>query len=84
MGEIKRKWDVLTKEKRQTRINEIITYFETEHEQTIGVIAAGGILDFFLQTLGEDIYHQAISDCKKTIKEKIETIEIDLDQLINK
>lgn len=68
MRNIKRKWDVLTKERRDTLTREIITYFKTERDLEIGVIAAEDILDFFLQALVADIYNKAVSDSKKPSK----------------
>jgi uncharacterized protein (DUF2164 family) len=84
MPNIKRKWDILSKEKRETLTREITTYFKTEREIEIGVIAATDILDFFLEALVPDIYNQAINDSKNTIKQNFDNIEIDLDQLLNK
>jgi len=84
MKDIKRKWDLLTKERREALIKEIITYFKTEKDQEIGVLVAEDYLDFFLQALGKDIYNKAIDDSKTTIKQNFENIEIDLDLLIDK
>ncbi|MEK7545425.1 MAG: DUF2164 domain-containing protein [Patescibacteria group bacterium] len=83
MSDIKRKWDLLNKERRATLIKEIITYFKTERDEEIGVIAAEDILDFFLQNLGKDIYNKAIEDSKGVLKQSFENLEIDLDLLSN-
>lgn len=84
MIDIKRKWDILGKEKRESLIKEIITYFKLEQNQKIGILAAENILDFFLQAFGEDIYNKAIDDSKKTVREGFENLEVDLDLLLNK
>jgi uncharacterized protein (DUF2164 family) len=48
----KRKFDLLiTNNKREAAIREIITYFNTELEQEIGIITAEDILDFFLDNV---------------------------------
>lgn len=84
MSEIKRKWNLLSQQKRDTTIKEIITFFKTEEGQEIGVIAAENILDFFLQSVGEDIYNKAIDDTKEMIKQNYEILDVNLNLLINK
>ncbi len=79
-----RSWDFLPKEKRDVLIREISAYFETEHDQQIGVIAAEDILDFFLQALGKDIYNKAVGDAKMTIQQSLENLDVDLDTLLRK
>lgn len=85
MQTTKRKWDLLlSKDKREKFIREITTYFATERDEEIGVLAAEEILDFFLESIGKDIYNKAINDSKTTIKQSMENLEIDLDLLLNK
>ena len=84
MNEIKRKWDLLPKAKRKSCIDELITFFKQERDETIGVIAAEDILDFFLQNIGEDIYNKAVEDSKELIKKTFDNLEVDLDLLLNK
>ena len=80
--DVKRKWDLLTKEKRDNSIKEIIHHFKTEKDEDIGVIAAGDFLDFFLQLIGEDIYNKGIEDSKNLLKQRFEDLDIDLELLI--
>jgi len=84
MTDIKRKWDTLSKERRESLIKEIISYFKTEKDEEIGVIAAEDLLDFFLEATYKDVYNKAIQDSKNTIKQSLENIDIDLDLLLNK
>lgn len=84
MKDVKRKWDLLTKERRESLIKEVITYFKVERDQEIGVLAAEDILDFFLEALGKDIYNRAINDSKATVKQSFDNLEVDLDLLLNK
>ncbi|MFA7685443.1 MAG: DUF2164 family protein [Candidatus Gracilibacteria bacterium] len=84
MSEVKRKWDLLSSERRKVVIDEIIAYFGTERDEKIGVIAAGDMLDFFLQTIGEDIFNKAIESSKLVIKQSFDNMEIDLDLLCPK
>lgn len=75
------KFDFESDEKKTKYINEIIGFFQDERDEEIGLVAAENILDFFLQTMGEEIYKKAVTDCKKLLKERIEDIEIELDIL---
>jgi uncharacterized protein (DUF2164 family) len=82
--EIKRKWDLLPKEKRKSSIDEIITFFKQERGEALGIIAAEDILDFFLQDIGTEIYNKGVEDSKELLKKQFEDLEIDLDLLLNK
>lgn len=84
MPDIKRQWDLLTKERREALIKEIITYFKTEKDQEIGILSAEDTLDFFLQAAGKDIYNKALQDAKEVMKKSSENLEIDLDLLQNR
>lgn len=57
----------LSDEQRKQAINDIVDYFTSERDQQIGVIAAEEILNFFLETIGQNIYSQGITDVKKII-----------------
>jgi len=84
MKKTKRKFDLITDERRQKIVKDITAYFKDERNEDIGIVAAENIFDFFLQTVGEDIYNMAIADSKKLLKQKFEDLEVDLDILINK
>ncbi|MFC1616010.1 DUF2164 family protein [Patescibacteria group bacterium] len=84
MRKIKRKWNMLTEVQRDHCIREIITHYQNEKDQEIGVIAAEHLLDFFLELLVEKIYDKAIVDSKELIKRRFEDIEINLDLLLNR
>lgn len=84
MKNLKRKWDLLTKEERNSHIKAIIFYFEKERDDKIGVLASEDILDFFLQLIGEGIYNKSIEDAKKLLKERFIDFEVDLDLLKTK
>jgi len=84
MTKTKRKFDLIPDERRQQIVKDIIAFFKDERNEEIGIVAAESILDFFLQTIGEDIYNMAIADSKKLLKQNFENLEVDLDILINK
>jgi uncharacterized protein (DUF2164 family) len=83
MSKIKRDWDPLSKERRAGLLREIITYFKTSHDQDIGMLAAEDILDFFLQSIGNDLYRKAIHDTRNVVKQNAENLDVDLDLLIH-
>lgn len=83
MNNALRKWGVLSDEKRRSIINEIIAFYKAERNEDIGVIAAGVILDFFLQNIGLSIYNQGVIDAKTVLKKRFEDLEVDLDVLLN-
>jgi uncharacterized protein (DUF2164 family) len=83
MNNAKRKWDMLSDEKRRSIINEIIAFFKDDHNEEIGVIAAGEILDFFLQHVGMSMYNQGVTDSKTLLKKRFEDLEVDLDVLLD-
>jgi uncharacterized protein (DUF2164 family) len=84
MSERKPKWDLLSEERKRECINKIISFFENQRNETIGVVAAQEVLDFFIEAIAEDVYNKAIDDAKKLVTERFENIEVDLDLLFNK
>ena len=81
MAKQEKPWDFLPEEQRNKYVNEIISYFEVERNEKIGVIAAEEILDFMLETIGPRIYNKAIDDTKTVLKQKFEDINVDLNLL---
>ncbi len=77
----KNKFEFESEEKKAKYLNEIIAFFHKERDEEIGLIAAERILDFFLETMGEEIYKKAIKDCKKLLNERMEDLDIELDIL---
>lgn len=84
MKDVKRKWDLLKKEKKASSIKEIIRHFKAERDEDIGVIAAESFLDFFLQLIGEDIYNKGVRDSQILLKKRFEDLDIDLELLLIK
>ncbi len=84
MESVKRKWDLLSKEKRQSSIKQIIDFFKTERDEEIGVIAGEEILDFFLKNIGLNLYNKGIEDSRNLLKSRFEDLDLDLDLLLSK
>jgi uncharacterized protein (DUF2164 family) len=81
MKEIKRGLDILSEEDRDKFIKKIISYFHDERNEEIGVVAAGNILDFFIENAGKEIYNKAIEDSKEQLKKQLDGWDVEFDLL---
>jgi uncharacterized protein (DUF2164 family) len=84
MSHKNRKLEFVSEEKKNEYLKEIIGFFETERNEEIGVIAAENVLDFFMNTMGEEIYRKAIKDVQKALREKMEDLDVELELLLEK
>jgi uncharacterized protein (DUF2164 family) len=64
----------LSKERRNTMISEIKKYYSNERDEVIGELAAGMLLDFFMDRLAPEIYNQGVYDSHKYIAEAAEDL----------
>lgn len=78
------KFDFESEEKRRKYLDEVIRFFQTERDEEIGVVAAQQVLDFFLESMGEEIYKKALSDAQGLLRERFEDLEVELDLLLGK
>lgn len=82
MSKTKRSWERLTDEEKQIAKEELIQFFDRERNEKIGVIAAEEIINFFLQSVGTKLYNKGLIDAKTAIKNRIEELNYDIDDLI--
>ncbi|MDQ0059261.1 DUF2164 domain-containing protein [Paenibacillus harenae] len=68
----------LPKEQMDKVIGNIQQFFELERSETIGSIAAEQLLDMMLKELAPYVYNGAISDARKAVFEKMQTLEDEL------
>ncbi|ASA24568.1 DUF2164 domain-containing protein [Paenibacillus donghaensis] len=68
----------LPKEQRDSLIADIRDYFDVEHGETLGELAAGNLLDFFIQKLGPSVYNQALGDCRTLVGQRMLSMEEDM------
>ena len=66
-----------TSEEKKRMIEEIQSFFLEEREEELGIIASENILDFFINTLGKDIYNKALDDAMVWYKQRMDTLETD-------
>jgi uncharacterized protein (DUF2164 family) len=68
----------LSKEARDEAIGSIEMYFQENMEQRIGNIAAGALLDFFLQEIGPCVYNKAAADVQERLQARLLEIDIEV------
>lgn len=76
--------ELLSTDQKQIAINEIIDFFSTQRDQEIGIIAAGDILDLFLQTSAISIYNKGVEDAQKIVKEKLTELDAQIELTLKK
>ncbi len=84
MTDIKRGLNILSEKDREEMIKSIISYFHDERSEEIGVIAAGDVLDFFMDKLAPKFYNKAIDETKDVVKKQLEALDFEFDLLKKK
>lgn len=84
MTNIKRSWDILDDKEKNNATDQIISFFRNERNEEIGVIAAGNLLDMFLEKIGMQLYNKGVDDTKDFLKKRFEENEIDLEATLKK
>lgn len=70
----------LPKEARQQAIASIERYFREHMDEPIGNVAAGGLLNFFLQEIGPSVYNRAVSDAQERLQARVMEIDIEVQE----
>ncbi len=82
---LNRKWDIEDTELNKKCIDEVISRVqELENSDEVGIIAAQDIIDIVTENLAPVFYNQGVEDARKTVQDKIQDIEVDLDVLKQK
>jgi uncharacterized protein (DUF2164 family) len=68
----------LSKEARSDAIASIQRYFHENMPEAIGNLAAGLLLNYFLEEVGPAIYNQAIADAQARIQQRLSDLEGEL------
>jgi uncharacterized protein (DUF2164 family) len=68
----------LPKPIRDEAIVSIERYFERNHDERIGNIAAGALLNYFLEELAPLVYNQAVADAQEHLQSSILELDIEL------
>jgi uncharacterized protein (DUF2164 family) len=76
--------NIVSEEKRNEYIRQIIDFFKNERSEEIGIIAAENLLDHFLESMGKDFYNKGVEDARNYLKDRFLDIEIDMESLLKK
>lgn len=83
MSIAKRTWERLPDEEKKKIKDDLILFFENERGERIGIIAAEDIIAFFLQSVGSKLYNQGVIDAKNALRERMQELNYDLDDLVD-
>ena len=83
MAPIQRKSNHLSDERRRIVLDELIQFFEKERDEEIGHLAAEQLLNFFLESVGPDIYNRGIIAAKRAVESRMDELRYDFDDLLD-
>ena len=72
---------LLTDQERNLARDWVISYFESERDERLGILASEEILDAFLESIGPVIYNRALADAKVWLARRVEDMEVDYEAL---
>lgn len=75
---IKRSFDILSKEERSRATKDIIVFYENEREEEMDIIGAELLLDMFLQSIAPIVYNKAVDDLRILVKKQSEELDFEL------
>jgi len=68
----------LSKESRKEALASIERYFRENMEEPIGNIAAGALLNFFIEDIGPTIYNKAVADVQERLQTRIAEVDLEV------
>lgn len=68
----------LHREERAEAIRSIERYFQENMDERIGNIAAGALLNFFVEEVGPLIYNQAVAQVQERLQQRVAELDIEL------
>ncbi len=68
----------LTKEARKEAIASIERYFQENTDERIGNIAAGALLNFFLEEVGPSAYNRGVADAQERMQMRLGELDIEV------
>lgn len=75
--------EILTAELRSRMLEEIQAFMDEERGETIGLIAAQNILDFFLEKLGKPLCGEMLKRYRESLQWKMEDTEVEILQYLS-
>ena len=71
----------LSKPEQQKLIEKTQTFFSQERDETIGLVAAEEILDFFVEELSTAFYNKGLDDARQWLRKRLEETDFSYDEL---
>ena len=68
----------LGKEARKEAVASIERYFQENMEDRIGNIAAGALLNFFLEEIGPVVFNKAVAEVQERLQMRLSEIDIEV------
>lgn len=68
----------IPKEARQQAIGSLERYFQEQLDEKIGNLAAGALLNYFIEEIGPLIYNQAVAEVQERLQARIAELDIEL------
>jgi uncharacterized protein (DUF2164 family) len=68
----------LSKEARAEAVASLERYFNENFEERIGNIAAGALLNFFLEEVGPSVYNKAVTDVQERLGQRIQELDLEI------
>ena len=68
----------LSKEGKKEAIASIERFFQDEREERIGNIAAGALLNFFLEEIGPSVYNRGVADAQERMQMRLTELDIEI------
>ncbi len=70
----------LPKDARKEAIASIERYFQEERDEKIGNIAAGALLNYFLEEFGPLVYNQAVADVQERLRMRVDELDVEFQE----
>lgn len=68
----------LPKDVRQQALASVERYFREHMDEPIGNVAAGALLNFFVEEIGPAIYNQAVADVQERLQARISELDLEV------
>jgi uncharacterized protein (DUF2164 family) len=68
----------LPKDARAEAIRSIERYFQENMDERIGNIAAGALLNFFVEEVGPVIYNRAVAEVQERLQQRVAELDIEV------
>jgi uncharacterized protein (DUF2164 family) len=70
----------LGKEARKEAVASIERYFQENMEERIGNVAAGALLNFFLEEIGPAVFNKAVADVQERLQVRLSEIDLEVNE----